>query len=106
MSRRSRDREPAERRPAPQRTDPPERREPVTVAPLTVPALLGGLVVGLVSGYLLGPWAGVIVLAGAIGAVVLASRAPAQREVAVAGAVGLLLGFGGVMLLLVLTVLS
>lgn len=82
------------------------RPEPVPVATLTVPALLGGLVVGIVSGYLLGPWAGVLVLVVAVGAVLLAALRPDQREVAVAGAGGIVLGYGGVMLLALMTVLS
>lgn len=84
----------------------PQRREEVTVSPLTVPALFGGLVIGFGSGYLIGPWAGVIVLVLLIGLVLVAARHRDHVEAAVAGVLGLVLGFGGVMALVLLHTLG
>lgn len=78
------------------------RREPVRVAPWTVPALLAGLVVGFLGGMLIGPWMGIVVLAGLVGAAVLAAGRRVPGETAIAGAGGLLIGFGGVMLIALL----
>ncbi|MCS6710474.1 hypothetical protein JSY14_00005, partial [Brachybacterium sp. EF45031] len=70
-----------------------------TLHPATVPALLGFLILGFVLGYGLGPWGVIgVLLLGVLGAVVAAQR-PDLREPVLAAGLGLLLGFGGVMIL-------
>ncbi len=43
--------------------------ESVSVSPLTVPALLGGLIIGFLCGYLLGWWGAAVIAVIALGAV-------------------------------------
>lgn len=67
--------------------------EPVTVPVLTVPALLGFLILGAGATLLLGPWAGIGVLVVLLGAAWLAARHPGQKEVAIAAALGVVVGY-------------
>ncbi|MDO5661183.1 MAG: hypothetical protein Q4G40_00680 [Brachybacterium sp.] len=80
---------------------------PVTVSPLAVPLLFGGLLIGFVPFYILGPvWGIGIAALMLLGMLLLAVRVPAHREGAVAGALGTVVGLGAVGLLALLYVIG
>lgn len=83
-----------------------DERRPTTVSPLAVPLFLGSLLACAAASYLLGPLGLVVVAAVLIGALVLAVRRPAHREAAVAAVAGAIVGFAGIMLIVLVHILA
>lgn len=68
------------------------------VSPMTIPLLTGTLVLGFLAGYF-GLWWGLLVVAAVLLGAFSAVLAGRSRDAATAAVLGIVLGYGGVMLL-------
>ncbi|CAM3980188.1 hypothetical protein M3A96_02010 [Helcobacillus massiliensis] len=79
-----------------------EDRTSQPVHPATVPFTFGGLVLGFLLGYIIGPWGAVIGGLVALGGVMLAASKPGVRNPVLMGLGGMVIGYTGIMLVALL----